>query len=177
MLRQRRIQTKVQRSLRDRSHVIEASSKQWPLRFGLRNGNARITSSGFRPSSSQGPSAPRAHARPGFPAPRRRKMLNVQVARAGFGEFLCERIFAPLDMKSMAFHVPEAEFEKGSAGLASTADDFNAFAQVMLNGGRVAMTCLIISSRVSVPQNLIRPVDERRFDRPIRQIIRSTELK
>jgi len=77
----------------------------------------------------------------------------------------------------MAFHVPEAEFENGSAGLASTADDFNAFAQVMLNGGRVAITRLIISSRVSVPQNLIRPVDERRFDRPIRQIIRSIELK
>jgi CubicO group peptidase (beta-lactamase class C family) len=28
-------------------------------------------------------------------------------------------------------------FENGSAGLVSTADDFNAFAQMMLNGGRL----------------------------------------
>jgi CubicO group peptidase (beta-lactamase class C family) len=99
------------------------------------------------------------------------EILGVLIARAAgttFGEFLRERIFAPLGMKDTAFHVPEAKlkrfatsyasdhatqrlevfddpvtgkfssppvFENGSAGLVSTADDFNAFAQMMLNGG------------------------------------------
>lgn len=101
------------------------------------------------------------------------EILSVLIARASgmtFGEFLGERIFAPLGMKDTAFHVPQAKrdrfttsymrdhatrklkvfddpvtgkfvnppvFENGSAGLVSTADDFNAFAQMMLNGGKL----------------------------------------
>jgi CubicO group peptidase (beta-lactamase class C family) len=100
------------------------------------------------------------------------EILGVLIARVAgktFGEFLAERIFAPLGMKDTAFHVPAAKhgrfatsyvqhhasqklkvfddpvtgkfssppvFENGSGGLVSTADDFNAFAQMMLNGGR-----------------------------------------
>jgi CubicO group peptidase (beta-lactamase class C family) len=99
------------------------------------------------------------------------EILGVLIARAAgttFGEFLHERIFAPLGMKDTAFSVSQAKlhrlataymkdyttqalkvfddpatgkfssppaFENGSAGLVSTADDFNAFAQMMLNGG------------------------------------------
>lgn len=101
------------------------------------------------------------------------EILSVLIARVAgttFGEFLRDRIFAPLDMKDTAFSVPETKrdrfatsyirdhaaqklnvfddpvtgkfssppvFENGSAGLVSTADDFNAFAQMMLNGGRL----------------------------------------
>jgi CubicO group peptidase (beta-lactamase class C family) len=101
------------------------------------------------------------------------EILSVLISRASgmtFGEFLGERIFAPLGMKDTAFHVPQAKrdrfttsymrdhatrelkvfddpvtgkfvnppvFENGSAGLVSTADDFNAFAQMMLNGGKL----------------------------------------
>jgi CubicO group peptidase (beta-lactamase class C family) len=101
------------------------------------------------------------------------EILSVLIARVAgttFGEFLRDRIFAPLDMKDTAFSVPEAKrnrfatsyirdhatqklnvfddpitgkfssppvFENGSAGLVSTSDDFNAFAQMMLNGGRL----------------------------------------
>jgi CubicO group peptidase (beta-lactamase class C family) len=97
-------------------------------------------------------------------------VLIARVAGMAFGEFLRQRIFAPLGMKDTAFHVPQAKrerfataymrdhatqqlkvfddpvtgkfaeppgFENGSAGLVSTADDFNAFAQMMLNGGRL----------------------------------------
>jgi CubicO group peptidase (beta-lactamase class C family) len=97
-------------------------------------------------------------------------VLIARVAGTPFGEFLSERIFAPLGMKDTAFSVPEAKhhrfatsyardhatqqlnvfddpvtgkfakppvFENGSAGLVSTADDYNAFAQMMLNGGRL----------------------------------------
>jgi CubicO group peptidase (beta-lactamase class C family) len=39
-------------------------------------------------------------------------------------------------------------FENGSAGLVSTADDFNAFAQMMLNGGRIGSERIL--SRLSV---------------------------
>jgi CubicO group peptidase (beta-lactamase class C family) len=39
-------------------------------------------------------------------------------------------------------------FENGSAGLVSTADDFNAFAQMMLNGGRLGSERIL--SRPSV---------------------------
>src|SRR5713226_4933425 len=96
-------------------------------------------------------------------------VLIARVAGTTLGEFLRDRIFAPLGMKDTAFSVPEAKrnrfatcyigdhatqrlkvfddpatgkfaqppvFENGSAGLVSTADDFNAFAQMMLNGGR-----------------------------------------
>ena len=101
------------------------------------------------------------------------EILGVLIARAAgitLGEFLSERIFAPLGMKDTALYVPEDKhhrfatsyvrdhatqrlklfddpvtgkfssppvFENGSAGLVSTADDFNAFAQMMLNGGRL----------------------------------------
>jgi CubicO group peptidase (beta-lactamase class C family) len=101
------------------------------------------------------------------------EILGVLIARAAgvsFGEFLRDRIFAPLGMKDTAFSVPESKrarfatsymrdhttqelkvfddpvtgkftnpplFENGSAGLVSTADDFNTFAQMMLNGGRL----------------------------------------
>ena len=99
------------------------------------------------------------------------EILGVLIARVAgktFGEFLSERIFAPLGMKDTAFYVPKDKhhrfttaymhnsaarqlkvfdppvtgrfsnppaFENGAAGLVSTADDFNAFAQMMLNGG------------------------------------------
>jgi CubicO group peptidase (beta-lactamase class C family) len=96
-------------------------------------------------------------------------VLIARVAGARLGEFLYDRIFAPLGMKDTAFSVPETKlnrfatcyardqatqqlkvfddpvagkfssppvFENGSAGLVSTAEDFNAFAQMMLNGGR-----------------------------------------
>jgi CubicO group peptidase (beta-lactamase class C family) len=99
------------------------------------------------------------------------EIAGVLVARASgmtFGDFLRDRIFAPLGMKDTGFHVPKENqhrfataygrvpgtqqlkvfdppvtgkfssppvFENGSAGLVSTADDFNAFAQMMLNGG------------------------------------------
>ena len=101
------------------------------------------------------------------------EILGVLVARVAgttLGEFLRDRIFAPLGMKDTAFSVPAAKrdrfatsytrdhatqalkvfddpatgkfssppvLENGSAGLVSTADDFNAFAQMMLNGGRL----------------------------------------
>jgi CubicO group peptidase (beta-lactamase class C family) len=99
------------------------------------------------------------------------EMLGVLIARVAgvtFGQFLGDRIFAPLGMIDTAFHVPQEKhhrfataygrdprtkelkvfdrpdtgrfssppvFENGAAGLVSTADDFNAFAQMMLNGG------------------------------------------
>jgi len=112
------------------------------------------------------------------------EILGVLIARAAgmtFGEFLQQRIFAPLAMKDTGFHVPPAKldrlttsyvsghaagklkafddpltgkfssppvFENGSAGLVSTADDFNAFAQMMLNGGRLGQQRIL--SRPSV---------------------------
>jgi CubicO group peptidase (beta-lactamase class C family) len=92
-------------------------------------------------------------------------ILSVLVARAAdlpFEVFLAERIFVPLDMKDTGFAVPEAKRERlatcyqavpasaglmlcddgfavhpsGSAGLFSTVDDYLAFGQMMLNGGR-----------------------------------------
>lgn len=101
------------------------------------------------------------------------EILGVLIARVAgmtFGEFLRDRIFAPLGMKDTAFYVPSDKhhrfatayardpatqklkvfdppvtgkfssppvFENGSAGLVSTADDFNAFAQMLLNGGQL----------------------------------------
>lgn len=97
-------------------------------------------------------------------------VLISRVAGMSLGDFLRERIFAPLGMKDTAFYVPEAKrgrlvtaytrdhatrelkvfddpvsgkyaqppvFENGSAGLVSTVDDFNTFAQMMLNGGKL----------------------------------------
>jgi CubicO group peptidase (beta-lactamase class C family) len=108
-------------------------------------------------------------------------VLIARVAGTSFGEFLSERIFAPLGMKDTAFFVPEAKhrrfatsyardhatqqlkvfddpvtgkfakppvFENGSAGLVSTADDYNAFAQMLLNGGRLGSERIL--SRPSV---------------------------
>jgi CubicO group peptidase (beta-lactamase class C family) len=92
-------------------------------------------------------------------------ILSVLVARAAgqpFEDFLAERIFAPLDMKDTGFAVSEAKRDRlaacyeadpasgglvlcddgiavqpsGSAGLFSTVDDYLAFGQMMLNGGR-----------------------------------------
>jgi len=101
------------------------------------------------------------------------EILGVLIARVAgmtLGEFLRDRIFAPLGMKDTAFYVPSDKhhrfatayardpaaqklkvfdppvtgkfssppvFENGSAGLVSTADDFNAFAQMLLNGGQL----------------------------------------
>jgi len=108
-------------------------------------------------------------------------VLIARVAGTSFGEFLDQRIFAPLGMKDTGFCVPEADlhrlatayardhasgelkvfddpatgkyarppvFENGSAGLVSTADDFNAFAQMLLNGGRLGSERIL--SRPSV---------------------------
>jgi CubicO group peptidase (beta-lactamase class C family) len=112
------------------------------------------------------------------------EILGVLIARAvgtSLGQFLRERIFAPLGMKDTDFHVvaekrdrfatsyardyvtgelkvfddpltgkfaKPAVFENGSAGLVSTADDLNAFAQMMLNGGRLGSERIL--SRPSV---------------------------
>jgi CubicO group peptidase (beta-lactamase class C family) len=108
-------------------------------------------------------------------------VLIPRVAGQTLGEFLRERIFAPLGMKDTAFHVPADQhyrfatayihdnaarqlkvfdppvtgrfsnppvFENGAAGLVSTADDFNAFAQMMLNGGGLG------SARVLSPESV-----------------------
>jgi CubicO group peptidase (beta-lactamase class C family) len=108
-------------------------------------------------------------------------VLVARVAGTSLGEFLRERIFAPLGMKDTGFCVPEAKrnrfataytrdhatqrlkvfddpltgkfadppvFENGSGGLGATAEDFNAFAQMMLNGGRLGHARIL--SRPSV---------------------------
>ena len=110
-------------------------------------------------------------------------VLISRVAGQSLGDFLRERIFAPLRMKDTAFHVPEAKrerlvtayirdhatpglkvfddpatgkyaqppvFENGSAGLVSTVDDFNAFAQMMLNGGRLGSERILSRPSVEV---------------------------
>jgi CubicO group peptidase (beta-lactamase class C family) len=96
-------------------------------------------------------------------------VLGVLIARAAgmpLEDFLTERIFAPLGMKDTAFSVPRAKrerlaacyeadpssgglvprdddrfavFPSGSTGLFSTVDDYLAFGQMMLNGGRHGM--------------------------------------
>jgi CubicO group peptidase (beta-lactamase class C family) len=112
------------------------------------------------------------------------EILGVLIGRAAgtsLGQFLRDRIFAPLGMKDTDFHVPAEScdrfatsytrdhvtgelkvfddpvtgkfaqapvFENGSAGLVSTADDLNAFAQMMLNGGRLGSERIL--SRPSV---------------------------
>jgi CubicO group peptidase (beta-lactamase class C family) len=114
------------------------------------------------------------------------EILGVLIARAAdvtFGEFLRDRIFAPLGMKDTAFYVPEDKhhrfatsyerdpatqklkvfdfpvtgrfssppvFENGSAGLVSTADDFNAFAQMMLNGGNLGSARILSTASVQL---------------------------
>ena len=108
-------------------------------------------------------------------------VLIPRVAGATLGEFLSDRIFAPLGMKDTAFYCPKNNhhrfataymrdnaarqlkvfdppvtgrfsnppvFENGAAGLVSTADDFNAFAQMMLDGGSLG------SARVLSPESV-----------------------
>jgi CubicO group peptidase (beta-lactamase class C family) len=108
-------------------------------------------------------------------------VLIARVSGTTFGQFLRDRIFAPLGMKDTAFCVPKDKhhrfataygrvpgtqqlkvfdppvtgkfssppvLENGSAGLVSTADDFNAFAQMMLNGGMLG------SQRILSPQSV-----------------------
>jgi CubicO group peptidase (beta-lactamase class C family) len=98
-------------------------------------------------------------------------VLGVLIARAAemsFGDFLEQRIFAPLEMQDTGFSVPQAKlgrfatcyradppsgklvvwdearggrwsrppvFEAGGGGLVSTADDYFAFARMMLDHG------------------------------------------
>jgi CubicO group peptidase (beta-lactamase class C family) len=110
-------------------------------------------------------------------------ILGVLIARASgqsFGDFLEERIFAPLGMKDTAFHVPPAKierlvtayrpkdgslevwddpatggwskppaFEQGDGGLASTADDYLAFARMLLAGGEHEGRRLLTSDAVA----------------------------
>ena len=112
------------------------------------------------------------------------EILGVLIARVTgktFGEFLTERIIAPLGMKDTAFCAPKDKhhrfttaymydssarqlkvfdppvtgrfsnppvFENGAAGLVSTVDDFNAFAQMMLNAGSLG------SARVLSPESV-----------------------
>lgn len=126
------------------------------------------------------------------------EMLGILIARVAgvtFGEFLRERIFAPLGMKDTAFYVPKDKqhrfttvysrdpatkdlrvfdppvtgkfsnapaFENGAAGLVSTADDFNAFAQMLLNGGSLGSERILSRSSVELmTTNHIQP-DEKR---------------
>ncbi|MGZ5871528.1 MAG: serine hydrolase domain-containing protein [Bradyrhizobium sp.] len=114
------------------------------------------------------------------------EILGVLIARVAgktFGEFLRDRIFAPLGMKDTAFYVlkdkhhrfattygrdPATQtlkvfdppvtgkfssppvFENGSAGLVSTADDFNAFAQMLLNGGQLGSERILAPTSVEL---------------------------
>lgn len=114
------------------------------------------------------------------------EILGVLIARVAgktFGEFLRERIFAPLNMKDTAFYAPADQhyrfatayvydsaarqlkvfdppvtgrfsappvFENGAGGLVSTADDFNAFAQMLLNGGRLGEVRVLSQQSVAL---------------------------
>jgi CubicO group peptidase (beta-lactamase class C family) len=126
------------------------------------------------------------------------EILGVLIARATgktFGEFLNERIFAPLGMKDTAFYAPRDQhhrfttaymydsaarqlkvfdppvtgrfsnppvFENGAAGLVSTADDFNAFAQMMLNGGSVGSARVLSGESVKLMTTNHIVADEKR---------------
>jgi CubicO group peptidase (beta-lactamase class C family) len=126
------------------------------------------------------------------------EILGVLIARAAgvsFGEFLNDRVFAPLGMKDTAFYVPREKqhrfttaydrdratkelklfdlpdtgrfssppvFENGSAGLVSTADDFNAFAQMMLNGGALGSQRILSESSVALMTRNHISADEKR---------------
>jgi CubicO group peptidase (beta-lactamase class C family) len=83
-------------------------------------------------------------------------VLIARVAGQPFERFLCERLFEPLGMRDTGFHVPAQKlgrlassdgpdadgwtrppaFPDGSAGLVSSADDYLAFAQMLLEHGR-----------------------------------------
>ena len=126
------------------------------------------------------------------------EILGVLIARVAgktFGEFLSERIFAPLGMKDTAFYAPKDKhyrfttaymydsaarqlkvfdppvtgrfsnppvFENGAAGLVSTADDFNAFARMMLDAGGAGSPRVLSRESISLmTTNTIVP-DEKR---------------
>jgi len=122
-------------------------------------------------------------------------VLIPRVAGRTLGEFLRERIFAPLGMKDTAFHVPADQhyrfatayvhdnaarqlkvfdppvtgrfssppvFENGAAGLISTIDDFNAFAQMMLNGGSLGDARLLSRESVTLMTTNHIMADEKR---------------
>ncbi|HLI98234.1 MAG TPA: serine hydrolase domain-containing protein [Bradyrhizobium sp.] len=126
------------------------------------------------------------------------EILGVLIARvAGMtvGEFLQQRIFAPLGMKDTAFYAPKDKqhrfttvysrdgatkdlrvfdppvtgrfsnppvFENGAAGLVSTADDFNAFAQMMLNGGSLGNERILSRASVDLMTTNHIQADEKR---------------
>ena len=126
------------------------------------------------------------------------EILSVLIARVAgvtFGEFLQERIFAPLGMKDTAFYVPKDKqhrfvtsyardgatqnlrvfdppvtgrfsnppvFENGSAGLVSTADDFNAFAQMLLSGGSLGSRRILSRNSVDLMTTNHIQADEKR---------------
>ncbi|HET7885487.1 MAG TPA: serine hydrolase domain-containing protein [Bradyrhizobium sp.] len=126
------------------------------------------------------------------------EILGVLIARLTgktFGEFLSERIFAPLGMKDTAFYAPKDKhhrfttaymydsaarqlkvfdppvtgrfsnppvFENGAAGLVSTADDFNAFAQMMLGGGSLGGTRVLSEESVALMTTNHIVADEKR---------------
>jgi len=126
------------------------------------------------------------------------EILGVLIARVAgktFGEFLRDRLFAPLGMKDTAFYVPKDKhhrfattyardpatqklrvfdppvtgkfssppvFENGSAGLVSTADDFNAFAQMMLNGGSLGSERVLSKASVELMTTNHISADEKR---------------
>ena len=122
-------------------------------------------------------------------------VLIPRVAGVALGEFLGERIFAPLGMKDTAFHVPKDKqhrfataymqdnaarqlkvfdppvtgrfsnppvFENGAAGLVSTADDFNSFAQMMLNGGSLGSARVLSRESVTLMTTNHIKADEKR---------------
>jgi CubicO group peptidase (beta-lactamase class C family) len=122
-------------------------------------------------------------------------VLIARVAGTTFGEFLRDRIFAPLGMKDTAFYVPKDKhhrfattyardpatqklkvfdqpvtgkfssppvFENGSAGLVSTADDFNAFARMMLNGGTLGSARILSKASVELMTTNHISADEKR---------------
>jgi CubicO group peptidase (beta-lactamase class C family) len=122
-------------------------------------------------------------------------VLIARVAGVTFGEFLQERIFAPLGMKDTAFYASKEKqhrfatayshdratksmrvfdppvtgrfsnppaFENGSAGLVSTADDFNAFAQMLLNGGSFGTERILSQTSVDLMTTNHIQADEKR---------------
>jgi CubicO group peptidase (beta-lactamase class C family) len=122
-------------------------------------------------------------------------VLIARVAGVTFGEFLQERIFAPLGMKDTTFYAPKEKqhrfatayshdratkslkvfdppvtgrfsnppvFENGSAGLVSTADDFNAFAQMLLNGGSLGSERILSQASVDLMTTNHIQADEKR---------------
>ena len=122
-------------------------------------------------------------------------VLIPRVAGITLGEFLNERIFAPLGMKDTEFYCPKEKqhrfataymqdnaarqlkvfdppvtgrfsnppvFENGAAGLVSTADDFNAFAQMMLEGGALGSARVLSRESVALMTTNHIKADEKR---------------